>query len=553
MKKFNFRVWEIALILISLLFFVASLILYVSNIPIRGYLLGIHEDETQTQVGSLGQSAGEVKRQLMTDSEFTRIGTSAPLYNQDTIVTGPDSGAQLSLEDGSTIDLGPNTMVTLAFESRLSLGGISRGATVNVVTGTVTGVAKTAPIKIRSRREVVTLATNVRQTVKAPPIPMVAPPLPPPIPTPAPLPIAAPSPSPSPSPLAPMPSPSPSLAPPPPRVKVTASVEWISPRLQERVSVDRGSPKPEKRVDLEWRILEAATVPPRLAKGKNASPPKARLTLSLVRRSSSARGGVAREQIAQQVVALQAGRGKYGVVLRKPGLYEWHLHDEQGGPLPVKPESTVGQFTLLPTYEAIEVLDPLVGGQAGASNALKGQLLKNFDVTLRWKAYEGMNGRYRIQFAGTPDFKKVLMLKEVAETAYRFNKDKIFTGQIFYRVLASHPAGFTVTSPPEKFAFNFLPPMLVVPEDKTVLSSEALKRDDDTILFTWQKTNFTEKYEFQIGLDVEFKTVYIKLVVKENFFVLKAPKPGKYWWRVKSMSKATASSFSRSHSLEINP
>ncbi len=282
----------------------------------------------------------------------------------------------------------------------------------------------------------------------------------------------------------------------------------LTPKLQEKLTIDKGSPKAEKRLELQWAI-SAGNLP----KGVAPPPPiaKVRLTVLSVRRNSAAPGGVERTPVAQQVVVMQGGRGKYPVVLKKAGLYEWQLHDEQGGPLPAKAESTVGQFTLMPNYEAIQILDPLVGGQAGASNTLKGQLLKNFDVTLRWKPYEGSSGKYKISFSSTADFRKVLMVKEVMDSAYKFNKDKIFTGQIFYQVVTTLPTGFTVTSKPEKFAFNFLPPVLVVPEDKTTLSNAQLKNDDNTILFT-RKCNLCFSIYHLIDVTRSLKIIFFSFL-----------------------------------------
>ncbi|MGZ3687062.1 MAG: hypothetical protein ACXWPM_03790 [Bdellovibrionota bacterium] len=539
-KKFQLKKWESALVVISILIFFASLLAYVSGFPMRNYIFGLQDDEgSQFQVGKLGEKNGDLRRQLVTEAEFKSIDTSAPLYNLDTIVTGPDSGAKVLLEDGGVIELGPNTMVKLAFDSRLTLGGITRSANVNVLAGTVTGESKTQKITLRSRDQVVPVTREGPKTVRV--ASNLAPPpqrtLPATAPTPRIakiVPAVAPSPNisalPSPAPL-PSASPSPKI---PPKlvVKPTMKLELLNPKNGARLSVAKGSKEPQVPILFGWKFQGVV--------------PNLKMSIAVTKLGRSSR-----TEVLHHPVDSEGGGGSYSWIARAPGNYEWQLLGERGEPLPlIGAQNARAQFYIEPEFEGIEVLDALVGGQAGSSNLLKGDLIKNFDITLHWKPY-GDQKAYHIWFGANAKATKALLEKDLKTSEYSLNKGKLFTGTIYYRVTTKHSTGFIVSSGPQRFMFNFLPPILVVPEDKISYTKKQLRRDDNSILFTWQKTNFTDLYELEIGLDPDFKQSWVKRTVKENYFVLKAPQPGKYFWHVRSFSKDFPSGFSKANGFEI--
>ena len=101
--------------------------------------------------------------------------------------------------------------------------------------------------------------------------------------------------------------------------------------------------------------------------------------------------------------------------------------------------------------------------------------------------------------------------------------------------------------------FQFDPPTPVFPADKAQLSVKDLHAKENRILFTWQKTNFTDSYEISISSDPTFQTVLLKRKTTENFFVLKAPKPGSYYWRVISNAGAISSSPSAAAQVNVVP
>lgn len=524
----RYRAWEIILLLLASLIFAGSTYLYISDIPLRKYILGWDDGEdTAEQVGKLGVRNGSIQRQMRTHAEFKPVDTQAPLYNHDTIVTGPDSTATIQLDDGSTIELGPSTMVKLIFETRLSLQGIARTATVDVVTGQVASQSGGKDnVLLRSKNKEILLGKNARETLqvslparRTTPKPIVRPTIPP---------IAAapsPSPSPEPSPVvvaAASPSPSPI-----PELKGKYIVKFVSPRAGERLSLDKFPRALERPVNLEWTI----------------TPPNTPVEVILRKRGAKADD----QPLVKQIVKATGRRGSVRTVLKEPGSYEWEIRGPQGQQLTRFP--LISRFSLNPEFEGIETMPPLVGGQVGANNRYRGELLDQFDITLQWKPYPGIS-KYQLQLKRNPGEAQSLLERAVTGTKYNFNKNKIYSGKVYYRIVSKVQNGFIATSTPAPFMFNFLPPALVIPENKASISIGNIY-GDNSVLLTWQKTNFTDFYEVEVGADPQFQKSLIKKQSKENFFVIKGLPIGKYYWRVKSVAKDFSSAPSQPYELNL--
>ena len=532
----NFKKWEIFLLFLGMGASTGSAYIYFSNISIRGYLLGWEQQEGKTEpVGTLYSRAGSVLRQSSNETEFKTIEHDAQLYNYDNLVTGPESKATILLDDGSTIELAENTMVRLAFESRLSLQGIARAANVEVVTGNVTGQAKAAEIVLKTRDRVVAIRKDKQQTIEVAAAPLkkaISKVQPSPTPTrksffnffepkpaatvvPSPRPVGVPSPSATPlMKLSPSPSPIPS----PSVSAVAVKIEFVSPIPGTRISIDTGSQDPEKTITLQWTMAPL---------GKEF-----RTVLK------DDRG----EELFDKNMVITTDKMSADVKLERPGMYDWEVRCVDCGESKGSVART--RFYLEPEYQAIETLPPLVGGKTTTSNAYNSDQ-KGFAVTLRWKPYPHSK-KYIVRIAKSATSKKALLEKTVENALYVFNKDKIFTGKVFYSVRSILSSGFIVRSDVQPFIFSFLPPQLVIPEYGAVVS-----RSEMSTLVTWQKTNFTESYEIEVATDKEFNNVVLKKKIVENFFVLDLPPPGKYYWHVRSMSKKTSSPFSNTNELNV--
>ncbi|MGK5085975.1 hypothetical protein WDW86_00295 [Bdellovibrionota bacterium FG-2] len=492
MRSLEFRKWEILLIFIGLTLLGGASFLYFSDVSLRALFLGMKDDESQERVGIVGEKAGKLRRQVTGEAEFKSIEPQSVLFNNDTVVTGPESRTKLVLDDQSTISLDSNTMIRLAFESRFSLTGISRDSIIQVISGRVSGESKTKKIILRSREKDIAIDKNQKEVIQvAPPSPMV--------------PKVSPRPIPS-----PIPAPSPSAIP----VQITL----LTPSDGQILKIEPGSLKPEKNVELSFSV----------------SPVQTPLEISLVRIEGSSK-----QELFREAIKTQAGKGAKLWIAHNPGIYEWEVdraHDTgKGGN-----ESAQGRFSIEPQFEGIQLQEPLVGGTVARSNRIQGNRLKSFDLTFRWNPYKEAK-EYVIRVSNGEN--QILIEKKTKATRYEFNKNKILLGTVFYSIEAKLENGFIVQSPKKEFTFTFLPPMLTQPRDKAELANRAL--------LTWQKTNFTGSYVLEISGDSEFKKIILHKEQKENFYVFTSPEIRHYWWRVQGIAQGVKSDFSKPLSFTI--
>lgn len=498
--KEKFKKSEWIVILLALLIAFGSTWYYFFG---RG-ILSDGDGQGVEKVGVLAESTGTVRREQLGTAVFEAIETNMPLFNEDTIVTAADSTARLELDDGSTIELGSNAMIRLQFESEFSLSGIHRVPKVDVVAGQVTGRAKTRELRIRSGEKVVSIAKESVQTFQPPVWTRNAPP-------PRPKPVAQAT-------VAPAPPP-----PPPPPPEKISNVVLFSPKTGVHLKAPRGITPPSVPVVFEWQVI----------------PPDTGVEMTL--RSASDPG--AEPIINEKFPVTPSGRGTFTWTAKQPGAYVWELRPLSGKW--IAPDNSRARFDVDPEFEGIQLLEPLVGGQRQQSNLLKEKVLRNFDITLRWEGYPGV-AKYRVELAKAPGGTPVLV-REVEGKSISLNKDKVFTGEVYYQVSALVENGFRVLSPVSLFRFTFLPPVLTFPKDSAAIQSA----NRGKVLLTWQKTNFTEQYELEIALDPGFSRIHTRKVMQDNFFFMMNPPAGEYYWRVRSLGARVSSGMSAPRKFSV--
>jgi hypothetical protein len=494
------------LIVLGLALFLGFGALYLSGISLQSWFLG-WEGAGGRRVGALAEGKGPVRRMMARQTEFRDLQTEGELYDSDTLVTSQEGGARLALDDGSEIELGPSTMVKLVFDSDLSLQGIRRRATIELVTGQVSGTAKSDAVVVKTPTRQVRLSELAQA-------PLVVKPAPPPSLPPSPRPTPAPSTPSSPLPVV-SPSPSPMASP-----SVRPSVRLISPKKGQVFRVPEGQEELSVAVPFGWTVL----------------PPESELPFSLA--IQSAKASAPRELLKKA----QAGKVIFEDKIQEPGLYRWRVGTD-----------AVSEFRVDPEVRRIQVLHPLVAGAEVRSNEYEGEAKQKFEgITLRWEPVPGAK-TYRVRIFRKMTDRKPLLDRQVNAAEYSFNKGRVFTGEITYQVSTPLPGGWIAVSAPTAFSFDFLAPALVIPEDGAVVTQSSVARSDNSILMTWQKMNFTVGYELEIASDAGFRKIVQRHQSKENFFILKGLPQGKYWWRVRCYSKTVSSPFSRPNLLSISP
>ncbi|HUP57613.1 MAG TPA: FecR domain-containing protein, partial [Bdellovibrionota bacterium] len=490
--EYEFQVWERGLIAASALLFFVALALYIAEYPLLTSL-----SEGTVRVGELSDKSGSVRRELMTDDLFRKIERSAPLYENDTVVTDSASTATIQLDGGASIQLEPNSMVRLAFLNELTLTGISRVPRVDVVSGKVTGrgAGKAKPVRIATRNQMIEIADTDAQAVETatvtpfiparpvapveevtpPPTPeeIASPPIvvPPPAAAGAPItPVAMQPPTVNPALMRPadqplaqasrvpevLPSAAPSVAAAPSAVpsaipsaaapvafdlKGLKHISVLFPKAKARLRVPPGSKNPAVNWDMKWV-------------GKPAKLP---IKVSLYRLKKNGEGVLSREELFTRIVKTTGKPMVTTHLIDSPGEYEWELQGPNGESLAAIGKSFV-QFTVEREFVGIHPKEPSVGGKkASGSNRVGDRVLKDFDVQLSWEPY-GEVEDYKVWIASSPDAKKPLIEKTVSKrTNFALNKDQVFKGRMFYRVKGELPNGWVVTSPIKPFIFDFLP------------------------------------------------------------------------------------------------
>lgn len=482
------------LILIALLILILVSIAYWVDYPIHRILLGKSLSGELVEIGKLESHNGSVKRKTTSDGTFSKIDSGANLYNMDTIVTGPDSSGVITLSDGTQLELAPKTMIILAFESHFTLTGISRSTQVNVVTGEILNKKVIPTVQIKN------LAPPTPKPVVVLPKPKVEPAPPPP-------------------------------PPPPPKPELSITDFYPPPGAVFRVA--DWSTIAQRKIDFRWKSSLNSTK-----------------TRFLLKRT------LPTEQVAlDETIESKNFRSRAGVTLKSPGTYEWMiLVHESNSESVTMPKPFRSTFVLDPEFKAIKIKDPLVAGKRFTSSRLESdRTVKEFDITLKWQPYP-TGERYEVLF-----YRKLGDLNPtrfVAQSNQEFlvNKNNVFSGSVSYKVQTKLPSGFIASSDLASFRFDFLPPILVYPQSNQSLLMKDITEDDGKIIFTWQKTNFTKAYFFEISEDEGFTKIKTKKISSDNFYIWKSPGPGTYHWRVRSVaSKSLQSPPSEIFKLVISP
>lgn len=76
---------------------------------------------------------------------------------------------------------------------------------------------------------------------------------------------------------------------------------------------------------------------------------------------------------------------------------------------------------------------------------------------------------------------------------------------------------------------------LVLPRNNSRFSLKKLKKSGSTILMTWNRQRGATAYRLDIATDPEFNRLTYTGTTAENFHLFVKPKPGKYWWRIRTI------------------
>lgn len=520
-SRSNWSRFEKLTLAIAALIFLLALYCYVTHFPLRRYLFGILDEGADVRIGLATLASGELKRQRIGTGEFVGLNVGANLYDLDTIVTGEGGTAELELDGGARITVGPNSMIKLAFDTRYTLAGVTRTQRVQVLQGNVQGVGGANPVVIQTAKKVTQLAAAKPNQPK--PVFSAAA---------APAPVARPSLSPLP--LPPVTRPSPTA---PPIAKVQGQIEIIAPAADQVFTVDAQTLT--ARVPLQWKL--PADFPGTLQVVAEIHVEVSRLYKE---------EGVDKQEVVFQKVITPEGPASVSQVdvgPNRPGDYSWRVY------VPQTELAASSKFKVSPDFEGITLKDPLIGGRATNNNRYSGSLIRDFAITVGWEPYPAAkpDASYRIRFYERASGGRSIYEARAKGDEFEINRGKVLKGRVFYEVSTPAGSGFTAKSKRRELSFLFDPPLLTQPADGATVAIEDIKARGGTLLLTWQKTNFTDSYDLELATEPTFKSVALKHKSTENFFAVKASRPGKYYWRVRSVAKGSASTFSSPFSFSV--
>lgn len=237
--------------------------------------------------------------------------------------------------------------------------------------------------------------------------------------------------------------------------------------------------------------------------------------------------------VFRRKIQAQNGRGGATVQFDRPGIYRAELLNADG--TRIGGRAVGNRFNVAAEFRAIETAAPLVGGEAIDSSEFKGRRLKDFDVSLQWKEYPGAQ-QYKVKVMNSTGT-TTLLEQTVSGTRFDFPKNKIYSEPIAYQIQAPLPNGYTAVSAPRSFLFNFVSPVLKLPKNGTgVSAAKTFGAKRPGMLFTWQRTNYTRSYQFELSTDPAFGTILKTVNLKQNFVVFKNLGAGTYYWRVRSVT-----------------
>ena len=530
--------------MLGIVLLIQGLIFYVNDYPLIRTLLGLNDESGQVLVGYVVKKEGTLQRQLSGDTSFKALEIKNPVYNKDVLVTGPGSEALIQFQKGGGVRLGPSSMIRISFVSGLDLGGIKRHTSVELVSGKMVNQSSDDAVVVKAQGK--TFAMKAGETggleIKAGAAVNLSPAstkgfdfLPQQdlnalvkkleaekpkedgksIPTAVLAPIKA-----APAPVAVVPA---------KLIRILAGPVFDDTELLVRGSLV------EKKLVMKWDME-----------------PEDQGVQLLFWKLSDDRKSISKEPVLKESFHINGHRGYYEWKGVPPGPYVWEILDDKGGKLPQKDKSR-GQIEISRKLDVIYPLPPMVSGRRNYSNKIDRALLKDFSVTLEWKAIEGVD-RYEVHLSKNPEWKQPDKIETVNDTHFTFSKNQILSGVQYYKIQARLDNGYIIQSPVQKLNFQFLPPTPVTPLTGQILSKRLLQNEEQNrILFAWQKTNFTTAYEIEVSADEQFQTILLKKVVPQNYFAFPNPKAGQYFWRVRSIAKDVASQMSEPQKFIVGP
>lgn len=506
----TFKRWEKVMIVAALLVFVLSFLMLQSDRKLYPLIFNLKDwRSVPIKVGSIALPMGDVKRQSELSTLFKPAKDKEEIYNHDYIFTDQNSGVRLLIDDGSVVDLGPNTMIRISVDSLFGFSGLFRNVNLNVVMGKVAVKADSLKFNVRSqgRSEKIEVSQKQQKTFDVANVPFIKP-----VDHYESLPLTG-------------------------SKNNTRSNEIITPQNGQPLQVVNKDSStlikvsilsplnfsvlqlPEFSEKLEFPLVIQAQfdVPPE----QEASSLK--LFLTLIGQN---------EPIVDKMINVQKNSYSLKTILKKPGTYRLQLGSEQIS------------FELKEDFHGITLNPAKIGGVPLEKAKSEIYLSENYDVNLSWKPLQNVK-EYKILFADPANPDKVIRTEINKTNSYSFNSGKLFQGSFLYQVTAVEESGFISTSNWDLFQFALKSPVLTAPKNETLFKHHA------KVELVWSKSSFSNIYDIEIFEDSKLTKPIFKQRTSNNFYYFRTERKGQFFWRTRAISKTEEGPYSQIGSFLI--
>ncbi len=231
--------------------------------------------------------------------------------------------------------------------------------------------------------------------------------------------------------------------------------------------------------------------------------------------------------------------------IQRPGDYDLKLRESDKVLAATK-------FTVAPQYRGLKWGAPTVLGSKALDNLSIKYTERNFELKLEWIAQnkEALSQKVTLNNGSV---EKVYSIKG-SDNFLKLKELTYLITPVQAKVIVEERSGFVSESEPLEIDFKFLPPRLATPRNLASVSlAQAKKGENKGILFTFGRTAFARRYEFELSDTLSFKQILAKSLTENNFLIVKTLSPGRYYWRVRSVSGSVKSPYGIPFQLVVTP
>lgn len=483
------RKTEISVLVLALFLIVLPGYVLLRGIDLVPLFLGETQSMLKQRLGEVRVAEGEVKRKGVDEAGFLAAAFGDPVFIEDSIATGPASGAVLVLDDGSRIDVLPSSLIRLVFKNEFSLSGIRRAPSILVESGDV-------DVKAGSRA--ITISRTGAAAKDAAPAPASI------------------------------------------KMALTPRSSVFEPK-KETIALEREQSEPQAKTDAESSALAAGTTQITLMSPADqaiikatpsGSSAQAEVAFEVALNPASSKGTLQllrqdQEVVKQELPISESGKTRTRILLKQPGDYTWR----------------VISGTTASEYRRLTVASPTLG-KLSIGKALLNQVTvppvlpptlsaakANIQFSYNPPASPKGNVTIVIQYTPAGGATKTYEVPGAAKTA-SWTLPAIEDAKMSWKAVLKAAGGVRIESDSESLDWSVPAPELTFPAMNQDITAALDTSPNKRVLFTWKRMPICPKFEVLIAQKGKLNSPTIRQTVTENFFSMASPGSGLFDWRV---------------------